>query len=248
MKKIKIFSSIAMVLLIAGCTAKSTGSLFSYSPPREERANVYHYRVPSIVGNAQNLILYMNNSFVTIIDNGGYFQQSLLPGTYKFEIKRQIGNKTVEIKERNHVFTVTVKPDKSYFFKWNVSLSKDEHLEIVKKATGLTEMKGLRLFSSGNFVLYPGERNIAQTPITWSDPGQVMALVPYEPIEIRIFKNRVIGVRKQNSNDASHVKEIICNCDLIKDSNKDGVPDEYLIKNKKCRIYTANGALEVDEI
>jgi len=164
MKKNKIFSSIAMVLLIAGCTSKSTGPLFSYSPPGEERANVYHYRVPSIVGNAQNLILYMNNSFVTIVDNGGYFQQSLLPGTYKFEIKRQIGNKTVEIKERNHVFTVTVKPDKSYFFKWNVSLSKDEHLEIVKKATGLTEMKGLRLFSSGNFAEFRGQHTYFNNP------------------------------------------------------------------------------------
>ncbi|BBO85765.1 hypothetical protein DSCO28_63310 [Desulfosarcina ovata subsp. sediminis] len=100
-----------------------------------------------------------------------------------------------------------------------------------------------------NYVLTPGEKfSIAKSPITWSDPGGVIAIVPYEQIEFKTFKNRVIGIRKKsNDNNAPLSTEITCDCDLIKDSNEKNTTDVYLIQNERCRVYIVNGAIKVSK-
>ncbi len=103
--------------------------------------------------------------------------------------------------------------------------------------------------SDSDIVLFPKEKySIAETPISWSDPGGVIAIVPYEQIEFKTLNNRVIGVRKKsNDNNAPFLTEIICDCDLIKDSNLKNVPDEYIIQNKRCRVYIVNGTIKVEK-
>jgi len=104
--------------------------------------------------------------------------------------------------------------------------------------------------SGKNYVLLPKEKFcLGKTQLTWSDFGNVIYIVPYEQIEFKILENRFIGVRKiQSDNNAQYSKEIICYCDLIKDSNIKGSPDEYIIQNERCRISIVNGAITIDKL
>jgi len=154
MLKIKIVVFIVIALLIAGCgmAPKGTGPLFSYNPPITEKANVYHYRSASAVGGGQLFLLYMNKEFVTIIGNGGYYPQNLLPGDYEYAIKREvrmpIGLIGVAIDnaraKAKSVLEFTAEPNKSYYFRWNAA--KSEPVESVEEDIALIELEGLKQF------------------------------------------------------------------------------------------------------
>lgn len=154
MLKIKIVIFIVIVLLIMGCgmAPKGTGPLFSHYPPTEERANVYHYRLTSAVGSGQFFHLFMDNKFVTIIGNGGYYPQNISPGDHEYAIRKEIRmligiipNAIQNASEKSkNVLKFTAEPNKSYYFRWNVK--KNIPVERVEEDIALKELEGLKQF------------------------------------------------------------------------------------------------------
>jgi len=157
MSKNKKAIYVLFLFLFVGCgtAPKGIGPIFKYSPPNESTSYVYHYRLNKVAGNGLYYYLFMNGELVTLIGNGGYFTQNLLPGEYKYAVKDQvtalpgmpityltseIDNKKAKIK---HVLDLVAKPNKSYYFRWNYGFGKVEQIE---ENIALKELEGLKRF------------------------------------------------------------------------------------------------------
>ncbi len=153
MKRVSIILALFTLIMISGCgfAPKGKGPLFSITPQVPGAAKVYHYRLQRTVGNGGYYKLYMNEKFVTGIGNGGYFEQNIMPGKYDFAIESEsrmfsiaaaIGN-SMDIIE--HQFTLNAEPDKTYYYRWNVT-DWDHRFEEVEEKIALEEMRGLKMF------------------------------------------------------------------------------------------------------
>ena len=155
MKKIVLLICFCMALQFAGCgmAPKGTGPVFTISSPQENHSMIYHYRINKTSGSGQFYYLFMNNSFVSIIGNGGYYSHQMPPGEYvlavKSEIRMPIGLigqaiDNARAKVRN-VYKFTAEPNSSYFFRYSCALG-DEIVEQVEEKTALRELEGLKRF------------------------------------------------------------------------------------------------------
>ncbi len=149
-----------IVIFIVGCghAPKGTGPKFTYSVPGAGMAKVYHYRVEKLAGNGIYYYLFMNGDFVTIIGNGGYYIQDLLPGEYIYAttkqvtgvgiiaityVTKEIDNKMASAKQ---ALTLNVEPNKSYYLRWSYTLSGAAEVEQVEEPVALKEIEGLKRF------------------------------------------------------------------------------------------------------
>jgi len=153
----KIFSMLcffmALQLLGCGMAPKGTGPVFMFSSPDENNAIVYHYRIQRSSGSGQFYYLFMNNDFVSIIGNGGYYSHKVPPGEYVLAVKSEvrmpmeligqaIDNARAKVRD---VYKFTAEPNSSYFFRYSCALG-DEVVEQVEKDVALKELEGLQRF------------------------------------------------------------------------------------------------------
>jgi len=144
-----------IVLLIVGCgmAPKGTGPIFKFSAPDAGKAAVYHYRLEKASGGGQFYYLFMNKDFVSIIGNGGYYIQLVLPGEYEYAVKSEvrmpvgligvaIDNARAKVK---NVYKFSAKPNESYYFRWSCAFG-DNVVEKVEESIALKELEGLKKF------------------------------------------------------------------------------------------------------
>ena len=100
----------------------------------------------------------MNDEFVTLIGNGGYYTQDLFPGDYEYAVRREvrmplsiIGTAIDNARAKTEsVFKFTAEPNKSYYFRWNAN--KSDPVERMVEDIALKELEGLKQFESENLV------------------------------------------------------------------------------------------------
>lgn len=95
----------------------------------------------------------MNDDFVSIIGNGGYYSHQIQPGEYvlavKSEVRMPIGLigqaiDNARAKVRN-VYKFTAEPNSSYYFRYSCALG-DEIVAQVDREIALKELEGLKRF------------------------------------------------------------------------------------------------------
>ncbi len=136
------------LLVASGCAPSATGPEFKHVRPRDDNATITHYRLSAIKGSVIAAYLYSNDKFVTYISNGGYFQETVKPGIYKYKkLERYyavlLQNLLVDVEP---IITLNVEPGKEYYIKWSIVFGGKAEPEIVSKDQALTELVGLNRF------------------------------------------------------------------------------------------------------
>lgn len=143
--------------IIVGCgwAPKGKGPVFSLNPAQDNMSTVYHYRIPKLCGNGAAYVLYSNGEIVTLIGNGGYYDQHIKPGTYEYKTIFKNYSAAVVMgalmkAQPAHTYTIKTEPNETYFLRWNACLTtKDKkHVEAVPEEIALRELKGLKKFKS----------------------------------------------------------------------------------------------------
>ncbi|MEJ2200610.1 MAG: hypothetical protein P8X63_06305 [Desulfuromonadaceae bacterium] len=116
-------------------------------------ANIYHYRLEKSSSSSCFYYLFSNREFVSVIGNGGFSMQRMVPGDGEFSITSEIrmpgGSFAAALgkargKARS-VYKFKVLPDRCYYFRWSCAFG-DELIESVEETVALKELKGLKEF------------------------------------------------------------------------------------------------------
>ena len=154
MKNVKLIVIFALSLAIFGCgfAPKGKGPIFASAPPAPQKAKVVHYRIHRIIGNGAYFLLYMDDELVTGIGNGGYYDQELSPGLYKYCIRFQNYTPVFALAAaidnvravKLHEFMFDAKPGEIYYFRWNAAGK--PYVDRVSEEVALKELNGLHKF------------------------------------------------------------------------------------------------------
>ena len=152
MLRFRLTVLVLTMLIITGCgtAPKGTGPMFMLDPAPDGMATVYHYRIERGYGSGASYTLISNSRAVTIIGNGGYYIQHLKPGEYEYKkILQKHGGPFLigaaidnAIAKAEHVYTITVEPNESYFLRW----SPPGKIEVLPEKSALRELHGLKEF------------------------------------------------------------------------------------------------------
>jgi len=139
MKKIALFSSIAIALLISGCASvpkeskEKDSAAKTFSAPAAGQSGIYIYR-NSFVGKALKKNVYIDGKLVGESANKVFFYNQVAPGTHKLSTESEFSDNALELKTEE---------GKNYFVEQYIKMGAfvgGANLKVVSEAEGKKEV------------------------------------------------------------------------------------------------------------